>query len=192
MKLIALNLLEFFDEDIEKTAFNPDDLMRDIDTRTKFKSGPCVSSLTAFDNQTYTATFSTVCIERNWMQTVVFADAAQLQVASSNKFAQEKENPEVGVPIPEGQPAQIIEPKLPKLEIKTLDDLKNQHPEIYKGNIYAGCNCPAFAYFYAYIISQLDTNLRNYYEGRFPIIRNPQLQGTVCKHLVSVFRTFFV
>ena len=190
MKLLGFNLQDY----LEVLAFSPDDLMRDIDTRTQVKSGPCVSSATAFDNQSFTATFSTTCIEHNWMQTVIFADAAKLQVSrTSNKkivfnlSAQEKPKNEEN----KQEETPIIEPKTPNFEIKTLDDLRSQHPEIYNGNVYAGCNCPAFAYFYSYIVSQLDANLRNQYEGRFPIIRNPQLMGTVCKHLVSVFRTFF-
>ncbi len=322
MKLIGCNVKDL----IALEAFTTDDLLRDIDPRTQVKSQPCTSSQVAFDNKQFIATFRTVCIERSWVQTVVFADAAELQVKKGgnqpfqhyinsylqikafimvqkdnltledidnfqclseklvsnfeNEFAINsrfdnikvagpkldkfknlmkkwkndiknfytkvrdyiKEKPTKKVPtekpvaptkevspvqvappkempqiqLPE-HPEELLQPPLPPeqapeelteeepeelpeetpeepveepVAIYTFDQLKADYPDIVHGNVYAGCNCPAFAYFYAYIISQLDANLRSSYEGRFPIIRNPQLLGTVCKHLVSVFRTF--
>ena len=50
------------------------------------------------------------------------------------------------------------------------------------GDLKISCTCPAFLYFgYKYILTQLDTNASDD-ENRFPKIRNPDLQGVMCKH----------
>jgi hypothetical protein len=63
------------------------------------------------------------------------------------------------------------------------------------GDILVRCNDPSFLYFgYSYILTQLDTNLESKPdydknmgpEDRYPIIRNPDLEGVVCKHLIRV------
>lgn len=58
------------------------------------------------------------------------------------------------------------------------------------GDLQISCTCPAFLYFgYKYILTQLDSNESND-EHRFPKIRNPKLQGIMCKHCylaISVF-----
>lgn len=51
------------------------------------------------------------------------------------------------------------------------------------GDLAVSCTCPAYKWWgYEYIMTQLDSK-----EGAdqtiFPKVRNPQLQGTVCKHL---------
>jgi len=51
-------------------------------------------------------------------------------------------------------------------------------------------NCPAFLYWgYLYIDTQLDVQLVD--ENRYPGIRNPDLNGIVCKHLAAVLRNYF-
>ena len=51
------------------------------------------------------------------------------------------------------------------------------------GDIQAECNCPSFLYHgYRYILTQLDTVLGKK-ESRLPKVRNPNLEGVVCKHL---------
>jgi|688.fasta_scaffold155432_5 hypothetical protein len=47
------------------------------------------------------------------------------------------------------------------------------------------CSCPSFRYNgYKYMAANLDYGLRN--ETRYPFVRNPQLKGTVCKHLFQL------
>jgi len=53
------------------------------------------------------------------------------------------------------------------------------------GDVKISCNCPAYLYWgYKYILTQLDTN-EDRDEHRFPKIRNPKLQGVMCKHCYS-------
>jgi hypothetical protein len=47
------------------------------------------------------------------------------------------------------------------------------------------CSCPSFQYNgYKYMADALDYGVRK--EERYPFVRNPQLQGTVCKHLFQL------
>ncbi len=49
-------------------------------------------------------------------------------------------------------------------------------------NLRVHCGCPAFLFWgYQYMLTQLDASIVP--EERFPHIRNPHLQGLVCKHL---------
>ena len=51
-----------------------------------------------------------------------------------------------------------------------------------EGDIKISCTCPAFKFFgYQYILSQLDA-VASSEEHRYPKIRNPHLQGILCKH----------
>jgi len=55
------------------------------------------------------------------------------------------------------------------------------------GDVKFHCNCPAFHYYgFQYIATELDSALKR--EVRPPTIRNPNLEGTVCKHLYQVLR----
>ena len=50
------------------------------------------------------------------------------------------------------------------------------------GDLKISCTCPAYLYFgYKYILTQVDAN-EDKDEHRFPKIRNPKLQGVMCKH----------
>lgn len=58
------------------------------------------------------------------------------------------------------------------------------------GDLKISCNCPAYLYFgYKYILTQLDTNASED-ENRFPRIRNPKLQGVMCKHCYAAIQAF--
>lgn len=58
------------------------------------------------------------------------------------------------------------------------------------GDLKISCTCPAYLYFgYKYILTQLDTNESDD-ENRFPKIRNPRLQGVMCKHCYSALKSF--
>lgn len=50
------------------------------------------------------------------------------------------------------------------------------------GDVAISCTCPAYLYWgYKYIMTQLGSNVGRG-ENREPIIRNPKLEGTLCKH----------
>lgn len=54
------------------------------------------------------------------------------------------------------------------------------------GDLEVKCDCPAFLYWgYKYIAWELDYGIEQ--ENRPPDIRNPNRDGTVCKHLYNVF-----
>ena len=55
-------------------------------------------------------------------------------------------------------------------------------------DIHIRCNCPAHLYWYAYESSQLKYIYGIPKENRFPIIRNPNLKGTICKHEDAVIQ----
>lgn len=58
------------------------------------------------------------------------------------------------------------------------------------GDLQISCTCPAYTYFgYKYILTQLDTNEANP-EHRFPKIKNPKLQGVMCKHCYVAISAF--
>lgn len=58
------------------------------------------------------------------------------------------------------------------------------------GDLKISCTCPAYLYFgYKYILTQLDTNEADD-EHRFPRIRNPKLQGVMCKHCYIALKAF--
>lgn len=58
------------------------------------------------------------------------------------------------------------------------------------GELKISCTCPAYLYFgYKYILTQLDSNESDD-ENRFPKIKNPKLQGVMCKHCYTALSAF--
>lgn len=58
---------------------------------------------------------------------------------------------------------------------------------LWGGNIRMHCGCPAFSYWgFNYICTQLDAAIVP--ETRFPKVRNPQLKGICCKHLIRTLK----
>jgi hypothetical protein len=58
------------------------------------------------------------------------------------------------------------------------------------GDIGVKCTCPAFKYWgYNYILTQVDAVFGRG-EQRFPGVRNPELKGSVCKHLAHTLQYF--
>lgn len=58
------------------------------------------------------------------------------------------------------------------------------------GDLQISCTCPAYLYWgYKYILTQVDANEANP-ENRFPKIRNPKLQGVMCKHCYTAISAF--
>jgi len=57
----------------------------------------------------------------------------------------------------------------------------------WSGNLRIHCQCPAYLFWgMQYIDTQLDIAIRP--ETRFPAIRNPQLKGIACKHLIRTLK----
>lgn len=58
------------------------------------------------------------------------------------------------------------------------------------GDLKISCTCPAYLYFgYKYILTQMDSNAMDP-ENRFPKIKNPKLQGVMCKHCYQAIQAF--
>lgn len=57
----------------------------------------------------------------------------------------------------------------------------------WAGNIRVHCPCPSFSFWgFRYIMTTRDAAM--FPETRFPRIRNPQLKGVVCKHLIKTLK----
>lgn len=70
-------------------------------------------------------------------------------------------------------------------EIKVLDAVR---VALSDGDVKVYCNCEAFLYWgWKYITSELEVIIGEP-EKRSPTIRNPDMKGTVCKHLHQVLR----
>ncbi|RYD68024.1 MAG: hypothetical protein EOP83_01620 [Verrucomicrobiaceae bacterium] len=58
---------------------------------------------------------------------------------------------------------------------------------LWGGNVKLHCHCPSFSYWgFNYILDQLDASI--YHEDRYPHVRNPQLRGVACKHLIRTLK----
>lgn len=58
---------------------------------------------------------------------------------------------------------------------------------LWGANIKLHCHCPSFSYWgFNYILDQMDASI--YHEDRYPHIRNPQLRGIACKHLIRTLK----
>lgn len=75
------------------------------------------------------------------------------------------------------------------------------YPDVVLADIKVGCSCPAFQYWgSAYIVDNLDSGEKSlqrydeagFPEGRFPSVRDIDLERTLCKHLTADLRKFFV
>lgn len=76
------------------------------------------------------------------------------------------------------------------VSLESLKELGDMSLESLKAALVAGdikiqCSCEDFLYKgFAYMGTQLDYSLMD--EPRFPQVRNPNLEGSVCKHGISV------
>lgn len=58
------------------------------------------------------------------------------------------------------------------------------------GDMEIHCSCPAFLYWgYDYITTQVSTNVHGT-QYMYPSIRNPKLEGVMCKHCYKAFKMF--
>jgi hypothetical protein len=58
---------------------------------------------------------------------------------------------------------------------------------LWGGDVKLHCHCPSFTFWgFNYILDQMDASI--YHEDRYPHIRNPQLKGIACKHLIRTLK----
>lgn len=58
------------------------------------------------------------------------------------------------------------------------------------GDMKLHCTCPAFKWWgYEYITTQLDSNSHSV-QDIYPHVRNPKLEGVICKHCYRAFKMF--
>lgn len=58
---------------------------------------------------------------------------------------------------------------------------------LWGANVKLHCGCPAFSYWgFKYILDQMDASIEH--EDRYPHIRNPDLKGIACKHLIKTLK----
>ena len=58
------------------------------------------------------------------------------------------------------------------------------------GDLAISCNCAAYRYWgYEYIMTQLSSNVGKD-QNRYPQVRNPNLEGTLCKHCYRTITAF--
>lgn len=80
------------------------------------------------------------------------------------------------------------------LDMKDIDALKDLTTReaarlLLSGDIAVYCSCPDFQYYgFSYMAHNLGYGIKK--EDRFPVIRNPNLKGTVCKHLGLVLQVY--
>ena len=145
------------------TALNADDILRDVDQGSSDRAGGCSASVMRVDTASGSMYTTARCSNsrNSWDQIIQLYDWNYV--------------------IPE-EDREFLEPN--------WDKIKVDYPELLHSELKLGCNCPAWLYQgYQYIGTELEYVLEQ--EPRFPEIRNPSLEGTVCKHLISVLRTFF-
>lgn len=150
-------------------ALTVDDLMRSIDYNSDTRSRRCTPNLIRFDAARGILDFVTRSSgsKNAWYQRVAVQDW------------------------------NILDEEARK--IINWQQLTSAYPEVKEMDVRVACSCPAFSFNYAYITDQLDSGdvtLQRYKnaprpEGRPPNIRNINLEGSLCKHLIAVLRRFW-
>lgn len=99
------------------------------------------------------------------------------------------------VPSVTANPSTTYVVKIKLVEYPDLEDdedlnVKEKVRLAISGDVQISCTCPAYLYFgYKYILTQVDSNESDK-ENRFPKIRNPKLQGVMCKHCYIAMQAF--
>jgi len=188
---------------IYKVSINAQELLNDTEESRRGRANSCTAQYYRFDPDTATVDFVTSCASsrNSWEQRVQLMDYNYI-VEEEDRVSEEElteESFEEGLDDIGYEDQQMITPTQPdtqiieqrKVEIVSFADLKNAYPDVIKSDVRLFCNCPDFSFGgFSYIITQLDTHLER--EDRFPHIKNPGLEGTVCKHLIAVLSKYFV
>lgn len=147
------------------SALDARDILADVDMPTAERAYGCNPQMYRFDLETASMDFVTRC------NTSGNPHEQRVQLIDFNYIIPEEERNELTPGI-------------------SFEQLRAVYPELLESNLLVDCRCPFFTYYgRQYIMTQLDTALSP--ENRFPEIRNPELSGTVCKHLVAVLRKYF-
>lgn len=150
------------------TALNADDILRDVDPGSSERSGGCNAQIYNIDLTNGSLSFVTRCSgSRNtWEQ--------RIQLYDWNYVIPEEER-------------EFLE--------ANWDKIKADYPDLLNSDLKLHCNCPSFMYSFHYLSDAMGYALEPQPNPPGSINpdnpRNPDLIGTVCKHLVSVLRTFF-
>jgi hypothetical protein len=93
-------------------------------------------------------------------------------------------------------PGKWYEQYIRLLDLKDISALADMSKKditrlMLSGNIAVSCSCPDFLYFGSKFILW-NTGAGILRETRFPKIRNPNLEGTVCKHLGTVLQVYMM
>lgn len=183
-----------------KLALTVEDLLKAIDYDTERRAQSTSASLSRFDPKTGTLTFTarSAGSRHTWQQTVVLTDWNFIIESFYDEYSQGNVEPEIefepeedeeGKPLVQpAQPVQIAQP--PNVESMPWDQVRKEIPEVELSDVKVHCNCPAFQYWGShYTLDQLDSAITP--ENRFPSVRDPNMERTLCKHLISVFKRFF-
>lgn len=76
----------------------------------------------------------------------------------------------------------------PSVDLKSLK--KGRNPSVAKTDVNVWCTCPAFHYWGSHYWATQDDYLMfdKDAEDRFPIVRDPQGENLVCKHIIRVYK----
>jgi len=158
-------------------SMTSDDLLKAVDHDSDYRSGNCSPNIYRFDPKTGVIDFVTRCSgsKNSWYQRVRFDDWQVLlpQEAFEKAFSNNASG---------------------------WQQMLQEFPEINELDVKVGCGCPYYLYYGSgYILDQLgagEPSLPRYKnqphpENRFPAIRDPGLEHTLCKHLIAVLRRYF-
>lgn len=187
---------------IYKVSINAQELLGDTEEARRGRANSCTAQYYRFDPENAVVDFVTSCAgsRNSWEQRVQMMDYNYI-VEEEDRVEEEvfeEELEDIGDDLGEDEGQQVVTPTQPqqiveqrKPEIVTFDDLKRAYPDVIRSDVRMFCQCPDFKMGgHAYILTQLDVHLER--EDRYPHIKNPDLEGTVCKHLIAVLSKYFV
>lgn len=151
-------------------AMNARDILSDVDAGSSDRAGSCSANIVSMDTESGTLDCVSRCSgSRNmWRQ--------RIQIYDWNYVIPEEER-------------EMLDRGV------SWEQLISDYPELKNSELKLHCDCPSFIYSFHYLSDQLDYALEHQPNPPGSINpdnpRNPDLIGTVCKHLVNVLRTFF-
>src|SRR4030042_416039 len=121
---------------INLVAISVADILRDVDYRSNSRSGGCSANLYKFDPKTGMVQFAARSIggAAGWYQAVQIMDWDLLLDIIKQDAPDFEKNPKWDL-------------------VKDLSEVKAADAKVY-------CQCPAFRYYYSYIISQIDAGIQ--------------------------------
>ena len=151
------------------TGYTMRQIMDDVDDGSESRSRRCGSSLSKFDKKNGVAEFSSVCTAGSHRQRISFNDWETIV-----ELATEDE-----------------ETDFDKLEGTALFGDPVVGDLLKESDVIVFCSCPSYKFSFAYLCYTLSMGELGEAHDAPPNIRNPELRGTVCKHLISVYNHYF-